>query len=108
MSAAVAKQQPLLLSSLLVPPSAETSKEEKAQIRAALPAGLHDPDSKIRTAIAMAIAAVANWDWPQDWPGLLENIVTSIKERRNPNLGRHCQDRPAATPAADPHCLSCS
>jgi hypothetical protein len=74
-----------------VSPFAETSKEEKAQIRAALPAGLHDPDSKIRTAIAMAIAAVANWDWPQDWPGLLENIVTSIKERRDLNLGRHVQ-----------------
>lgn len=35
----------------------------------------------------MAIAAVANWDWPQEWPGLLENIVSSIKQRSDPNLG---------------------
>lgn len=66
---------------------AETSREDKAQIRNALPSGLRDPDSKIRTAIAMAIAAVANWDWPQDWPGLLENIVGSIKKRDDPQLG---------------------
>jgi hypothetical protein len=35
----------------------------------------------------MAIAAVANWDWPNDWPGLLENIVSSIKQRSDPQLG---------------------
>jgi len=74
---------------------AETSREDKAQIRNALPAGLRDPDSKIRTAIAMAIAAIANWDWPQDWPGLLENIVGSIKKRDDPQLGeQHEWDRP--------------
>jgi hypothetical protein len=66
---------------------AETSKADKAVIRNALPAGLRDPDSKIRTAVAMAIAAVANWDWPQEWPGLLENIVSSVKQRSDPNLG---------------------
>jgi hypothetical protein len=68
-----------------VPP--ETSKADKAHIRNALPAGLRDPDSKIRTAVAMAIAAVANWDWPQDWPGLLESIVSSIKQRDDGPLG---------------------
>lgn len=67
----------------------EASREDKAAIRSGLPAGLRDPDSKIRTAIAMAIAAVANWDLPQEWPGLLESIVSSIKQGTDPNLGRY-------------------
>jgi hypothetical protein len=43
----------------------------------------------------MAIAAVANWDWPNDWPGLLENIVSSIKQRSDPQLGK-CSPRSQA------------
>ncbi|KAF8072465.1 Ipo9 [Scenedesmus sp. PABB004] len=71
-----------------VPP--EVSEADKAAIRAALPAGLADPDSKIRTAVGMAIAAVAAWDWPQAWPGLLEFIVGAIKERKDTNLLMGC------------------
>lgn len=66
----------------------EASEADKQQIRAALPAGLMDPDSKIRTAVAMAIAAVVSWDWPQAWPGIMEFIVNSIKDRKDANLRR--------------------
>lgn len=68
--------------------STETTAQDKVNIRSTIPAGLRDPDSKIRTAIAMAIAAVANWDWPQEWPGLLEHIVSSIKQGSDPVLGK--------------------
>lgn len=68
-----------------VPP--QTSESDKHQIRQALPSGLHDPSSKIRTAVGMAIAAIANWDWPQAWPGLMEFLTAAIKERKDPNLG---------------------
>lgn len=64
----------------------ETPEQEKQQIRAALPAGLQDPDSKIRTAVGVVIATIANWDWPQAWPGLLEYIVNCIKQQEEPNL----------------------
>lgn len=64
----------------------ETNEQDKQQIRQALPAGLMDADSKIRTAVGMAIAAIANWDWPQAWPGLMDFIVNSIKDRKDTNL----------------------
>ncbi|WIA08198.1 hypothetical protein OEZ85_007649 [Tetradesmus obliquus] len=68
----------------------EASEADKQQIRAALPAGLMDPDSKLRTAVAMAIAAVVSWDWPQAWPGIMEFIVNSIKDRKDANLLMGC------------------
>ncbi|WIA28271.1 hypothetical protein OEZ86_010825 [Tetradesmus obliquus] len=68
----------------------EASEADKQQIRAALPARLMDPDSKIRTAVAMAIAAVVSWDWPQAWPGIMEFIVNSIKDRKDANLLMGC------------------
>lgn len=68
--------------------SPETSEQEKQQIRQSLPMGLRDADSKIRTAVGVAIAAIANWDWPQAWPGLMEFVVNSIKERIDPNLSK--------------------
>lgn len=66
--------------------------EEKAAIRASLPAGLADADSKLRTAVGMAVAAIAKWDVPQAWPTLLPDLLRVIKERSNSNLG-------AASPA---------
>eukprot|EP00879_Flechtneria_rotunda_P017902 GHRR01018763.1.p1 GENE.GHRR01018763.1~~GHRR01018763.1.p1 ORF type:complete len:227 (+),score=67.73 GHRR01018763.1:354-1034(+) len=68
----------------------ETSEQDKQQIRTALPAGLSDPNSKVRTAVAMAVAGIANWDAPNAWPGLLEFIVNSIKEKNDSNLLMGC------------------
>ncbi|KXZ43911.1 hypothetical protein GPECTOR_78g99 [Gonium pectorale] len=55
----------------------ELSREERAHIQAALPPGLADPSSKVRTAVAMCIAAVSKTD-PDGWPGLVENLVGAI------------------------------
>eukprot|EP00798_Chlamydomonas_sp_ICE-L_P016428 gene16428-22642_t len=44
--------------------------------------------AQVRTAIGMAIAAIASWDWPQDWPGLMESLVGAIKARNNEHLGK--------------------
>lgn len=56
-------------------------------MRSTLPAGLQDPDSKVRTAVGVAVASIAAWDLPSAWPGLLESMVGSIKARSNPHLG---------------------
>eukprot|EP01116_Phalansterium_solitarium_P007626 TRINITY_DN2041_c0_g1_i1.p1 TRINITY_DN2041_c0_g1~~TRINITY_DN2041_c0_g1_i1.p1 ORF type:complete len:1043 (+),score=436.17 TRINITY_DN2041_c0_g1_i1:140-3268(+) len=53
----------------LVPPA------DKAAIRALLPAGLADPVSHLQTAVAMAIASIAHWDYPQQWPQLVQQLV---------------------------------
>lgn len=47
-------------------------------MRQTLPAGLGDPDSKIRTAVAMAVATVARTDVPEEWPSLLPDLVGAI------------------------------
>jgi hypothetical protein len=63
------------------------SDEEKAQVRAALPSGLSDPVSALRTAVSMAIASVAQWDCPQAWPELVPGLVQAISQKDNPHLG---------------------
>eukprot|EP00803_Ostreobium_quekettii_P005580 evm.model.scf_261EXC.5 EVM.evm.TU.scf_261EXC.5 scf_261EXC:60540-71115(+) len=34
----------------------------------------------------MAVASIASWDWPENWPNLLEVLVGAIKERKDPDL----------------------
>ena len=59
----------------------QTGEDEKAAIRELLPNGLADPEAKIRTACGMAIATIATWDWPQQWPQLTAQLVGAIRER---------------------------
>lgn len=59
----------------------------KAMVRNAIPGGLTDPSSKIRTAVGMCIATICKTDWPNKWPGLLEWLVQQIRDRQDDNLG---------------------
>lgn len=52
----------------------ELSAPEREQIKADLTHGLADASSKIRTAVAMCVSAVAKAD-PNGWPGLMESLV---------------------------------
>jgi hypothetical protein len=60
---------------------------DKAAIRALLPDGLRDETPKIRTAIGMAIAGIAKWDWPEAWPDLLPLLVNMLRTRPTPDAG---------------------
>ena len=62
------------------------SDQEKVGIRAEIPNGLADPDSKIRTAVAMAIASIACTDVPHEWPTLVDDLVGAISSRSSPLL----------------------
>ena len=64
-----------------------TSDEEKAAIKALLPAGLSDPLAKTRTTSALAIASIAALDWPEHWPELTGTLVAAITERRSRESG---------------------
>jgi hypothetical protein len=57
-------------------------ESDKAAVRAALPQGLSDPHSKVRTAVGVAVAAIAAHDWPQHWPELLPGLVGAVANRR--------------------------
>ncbi|KFM58485.1 Importin-9, partial [Stegodyphus mimosarum] len=56
----------------------ETTPEAKAAVRAMLPMGLHESISKLRSSVAYAISAVAQWDWPEQWPELFEILLQSL------------------------------
>ena len=60
--------------------------EEKSRVRALLPAGLGDNNTKINTAVAMAVAAIAAWDCPQQWPELLPGLVRAITDKTDAAL----------------------
>jgi hypothetical protein len=70
--------------SLLQEPVA--SETEKQHVRQALPAGLADPDRKIRTAVAMAVATMAKTDVPEEWPSLLPDLVGAVNSKQNAPL----------------------
>ncbi|GLT91714.1 hypothetical protein SLE2022_095890 [Rubroshorea leprosula] len=58
------------------------SSDEKAVIRGLLLSSLDDSHRKICTAISMAIASIAVYDWPENWPDLLPFLLKLIN---NPN-----------------------
>ena len=60
-----------------------TSVEEKMAIRGKICAGLRMKDSKMRTACALVIAQIATHDWPEEWEGLLGELLVPIREKRD-------------------------
>ncbi|KAL3510909.1 hypothetical protein ACH5RR_030310 [Cinchona calisaya] len=61
------------------------SSDEKATIRRLLLASIDDPHKKICTAVSMAVASVAHYDWPEDWPDLLPLLLKLINDQNNVN-----------------------
>ena len=53
--------------------------DEKAAVRAALPAGLHDPVPRVRTAVGMVVAAIAAHDFPDEWPSLMGELLQPLE-----------------------------
>ncbi|KAH6916745.1 armadillo-type protein [Coprinopsis sp. MPI-PUGE-AT-0042] len=57
---------------------AAPSPELKAQVRQALFHGLSDPNRKIRSLTAHALSSIANCDWPDEYPDLLQNLISLL------------------------------
>ncbi|KAE8657393.1 importin-9-like isoform X2 [Hibiscus syriacus] len=57
------------------------SSDEKAVIRRLLLSTLDDPSRKLCTAISMAIASIAVYDWPESWPDLLDFLLKLIADQ---------------------------
>ncbi|WVQ84827.1 hypothetical protein IAT38_006984 [Cryptococcus sp. DSM 104549] len=55
-----------------------TPTEVKVQIRPIILTGLSDPQRKIRLSSAHALSTVAKFDWPDDYPDLLSQLVQLI------------------------------
>ncbi|KAK2994344.1 hypothetical protein RJ640_017856 [Escallonia rubra] len=64
------------------------SVEEKGTIRRLLLSSLDDSHKKICTAIGMAVASIAHYDWPEDWPDLLPFLLKLINDQSNMNAVR--------------------
>ncbi|GAA5887335.1 hypothetical protein JCM6882_002496 [Rhodosporidiobolus microsporus] len=56
-----------------------TSPEAKAQIREVLFTGLADPVRKIRLACANIVSLIAQPDWPEDWPTLMDQLLALVR-----------------------------
>ncbi|CAK9157331.1 unnamed protein product [Ilex paraguariensis] len=76
------------------------SSDEKATIRRLLLSSLDDSHRKICTAISMAVASIAHYDWPEDWPDLLPFLLKLISNQTNTN-GVHGALRCLALLSAD-------
>lgn len=67
--------------------SAQISDAEKVQVRALLPGSLADPNTRIQTAVGMAIAEIGKADCPHRWPELLPGLANAITSgQNNPTL----------------------
>ncbi|KAG2706798.1 hypothetical protein I3760_05G118900 [Carya illinoinensis] len=61
------------------------SSDEKAVIRRLLLFSLDDSHKKICTAISMAVASIAVYEWPENWPDLLPFVLKLISDQTNMN-----------------------
>ncbi|KIY73361.1 ARM repeat-containing protein [Cylindrobasidium torrendii FP15055 ss-10] len=52
--------------------------EVKDRVRRAVFQGLSDPNRRIRSLCASVIKFIANCDWPDEYPDLLENLISLI------------------------------
>jgi len=66
-------------------PATTISDTDKEQVKAILPSLLADPDSKLRTAASMVIAAIASSDFPDKWQTLIKTLVDALQSA-NPIL----------------------
>lgn len=49
---------------------------------------LDDPHRKICTAIGMAVASIAVYDWPELWPDLMPFLLNLVNNQTNLNGGK--------------------
>ncbi|XP_043281951.1 importin-9 isoform X2 [Venturia canescens] len=56
----------------------EIKHATKERIKELLPLGLRESISKVRASVAYAISAIAHWDWPENWPGLFDILVSCL------------------------------
>ena len=75
-------------------------EEEKAAVRAALPSGLTDPSTRIRTALSMAIASIAECDWPERWPSLMRELIAPLQASTAESAGGRGAAAASSTPSA--------
>ncbi|KAL4375412.1 hypothetical protein AHAS_Ahas05G0279200 [Arachis hypogaea] len=74
--------------------------DEKEIVRRILLLALDDGHRKICTAIGMAVASIAVYDWPESWPDLLPVLLNLINNQTNLN-GVHGAMRCLALLCAD-------
>ncbi|KAL5974466.1 hypothetical protein ACLOJK_031131 [Asimina triloba] len=64
---------------------AREKRGNEEAIRQYLLQALDDPHGKICTAVGMAVASIANYDWPEDWPNLLPVLLKLISNQADMN-----------------------
>jgi hypothetical protein len=55
------------------------TSQAKQIIKRLLLSSLSSEESKIRSTVAYAIAAIATWEWPEEWPDFVDIILQGIQ-----------------------------
>ena len=63
----------------------ETAETTKTEIRQAVLNALVEPESKIRVHLAHIVAKIAHFDWPEQWPSLVDSLMRFLQSE-NINL----------------------
>ncbi|GAB5359248.1 hypothetical protein AAMO2058_000528000 [Amorphochlora amoebiformis] len=63
----------------------EVGETEKKRMRSGILELLKEPAASLRKSIAMSVAIIGHFDFPEKWPGLLGNLLTCLKSD-NTNL----------------------
>ncbi|KAG9395233.1 Importin-9 [Carpediemonas membranifera] len=57
----------------------ETSPATKQLVRQSILTAIVDPVSRIQTAASVAVAGIARWDWPDEWPDLISTLAAMLQ-----------------------------
>lgn len=64
----------------------ETRPSVKDAVRLNIVQGLSDPVTKVRIGVAYAIARIAQYDWPEEWPSLFDTLIMHLKSACTPQV----------------------
>jgi hypothetical protein len=68
----------------------EIAEQEKAAVRPQLLELLFQVPSNVSTPLAVCVTSIATWDFPEEWPDLLQRILSVVKsENENSSQVRH-------------------
>lgn len=57
----------------------EIAEQEKSTVRPKLLELLFQVPSNVSTPLAVCVTSIATWDFPEEWPDLLQNLLSAVR-----------------------------
>eukprot|EP01023_Acetabularia_acetabulum_P042215 TRINITY_DN4156_c2_g1_i8.p1 TRINITY_DN4156_c2_g1~~TRINITY_DN4156_c2_g1_i8.p1 ORF type:complete len:642 (-),score=95.29 TRINITY_DN4156_c2_g1_i8:76-2001(-) len=68
----------------------QITEQEKIEIRSSLPQLVAIECNKLRSGVAVSMASIARWDYPEVWPELMPVLLEGVKQRQNVHIIHGC------------------